>query len=244
MQNRYDIKKVWNKAVWTEEARDIIKNLKNSLLNSKIILLLRHSQRYEPSVIKENQKMELTTQGRSIARLFGTKLPKDRVIRLFHSPVNRCKETAEEIHLGFKEVGGKSIFKGECSVVWGIGINTQFFISQLKKLPDIEVFYRWASGFYTPEKFPSLSLYCQKAAEVIWNQLEFAPENGVDIYISHDWHLNAFRYGWFGLPPIHKLVGYLGGFAFRFEEDRITLLDYGEIKEVEAPHWWKNKKKT
>lgn len=241
MQNNYHLNKVWNEAAWTEEAREIIKNLKNPLFNSKTILILRHSQRYEPSFTDENQNMELTSQGRSIARLFGTKLPKNRIIRLFHSPVNRCKETAEEIHAGFQEIGGKSIFKGECTAIWGIGINNQFFMSELKKLGDIEVFFRWASGFYISENFPSLILYCQKAAEVILDQLELAPENGIDIYISHDWHLNAFRYGWFGLPPIDKLVGYLGGFAFRYEKNLIYLLDYGEIKTIEPPYWWEKK---
>ncbi|MHA2268081.1 MAG: histidine phosphatase family protein [Promethearchaeota archaeon] len=234
---------VWNKAPWTEEARDIIENLKDASFKSKTILLLRHSQRYEPSFDDENQYMELTAQGRSIARLLGTKLPKDRTIRLFHSPVNRCRETAEEIHAGVKEVGGKSIFKGECSVVWGIGINNQFFMSELKRLPQIEVFFRWASGFYPLDKFPSLLSYCQRGAEIIWNQLELAPENGIDIYISHDWHTNAFRYGWFGLPPKDKLIDYLGGFAFSFNnEDHILLLDYGEIKVLEVPHWWEKKK--
>ncbi|KKK55575.1 hypothetical protein LCGC14_3073180, partial [marine sediment metagenome] len=34
-----------------------------------------------------------------------------------------------------------------------------------------------------------------------------------------------------------------GGFAFAFDKDRILLLDYyGELKKVEAPHWWKNEK--
>ena len=113
MQNNHNIQDIWNNAVWTEEPRNIIKNIKNPSFDSKAILMLRHSQRYEPKLTDVNQIMELTSQGRSIARLFGTKLPKNRKIRLFHSPVNRCKETAEQIHAGFREIGGEGIFKGE-----------------------------------------------------------------------------------------------------------------------------------
>jgi broad specificity phosphatase PhoE len=185
--------------------------------------------------------MELTTLGRSIARLFGTKLPKNRIIRLFHSPVNRCKETAEEIHAGFEEIGGKSIFRGECSVVWKIGIDNKFFMRELQKYGDLDVFFRWASGFYKIETFPSLILYSQRAADVIWNQLKSAPKNGIDIYVTHDYHLNAFRYGWFGLPPDKRWVGYLGGFIFRSEKKHITYANFGEMKTIEAPHWWKKK---
>jgi len=241
MQNHEIINKIWNKETWTEQAREIIENLKNPLFNSKSILILRHSQRYEPKLIDVNQNMELTPQGRSIAGLFGTKLPKNRTIRLFHSPVNRCKETAEEIHSGFEGIGGKSIFKGECTVVWKIGINNKFFMSELNKYGDLDVFFRWASGFYKIENFPSLVSYSQGAADVIRNQLSSAPKNGIDIYITHDYHLNAFRYGWFGLPPDDRWVGYLGGFLFRFEENLITYANFGEIKTIEAPHWWKNK---
>jgi len=238
MQNNHNIQDIWNNAVWTEEPRYIIKNLNNSSFDSNLILILRHSQRFEPELSDENQNMELTPEGRSIARLFGMKLPKNRIIRLFHSPVNRCKETAEQIHAGFKEIGGESIFKGECPVVWRIGINNKLFMSELQKYRDAELFFRWASGFYTQEEFPSLILYCQRAAEIIWNQLKLAPKNGIDIYISHDYHLNAFRYGWFGLPPEDRLVGYLGGFIFTLVENHFILSDYGEIRAIEPPHWW------
>jgi len=243
LQNNLALEEIWNKGAWTEQARNIINSLKNSSFDSKTILILRHSQRYEPKLTEKNPNMELTSQGRSIARLFGSKLPLNKPIRLFHSPVNRCKETAEEIHAGFSEIGGKSIFKGECTAVWGIGANKQFFISELQKYRDIEVFFRWASGFYTIEEFPSLILYCQKGAEVIWNQLKLAPENSIDIYISHDFHLTAFRLGWFGLPPDDRWVNYLGGFAFTFKKNQILLSDYGEIKTVDVPHWWKKVEK-
>ncbi len=242
MQNNVEVEEVWSKGVWTEQARNLIKNLKDSSFNSKTILIIRHSQRYEPKLTDENQYMELTPQGKKIARLFGTKLPKKRTIRIFHSPVNRCKETAEIIRTGYSEIGGEAIFKGECKAVWGIGIKKQFFMSELQKYQYRTVFFKWASGFYTTEEFPSLIRYCQRGADVILNQLKLAPKNGIDIYISHDWHTTAFRFGWFGLPPHDKWVDYLGGFAFTFENNQITLSDYGEVKSIKAPYWWKKNK--
>ncbi|MHA2009007.1 MAG: histidine phosphatase family protein [Promethearchaeota archaeon] len=238
MQNNHSLEEIWNQETWIEQARSIINGLDQFSLDSKIILLLRHSQRYEPEFIDENQNMELTPQGRKIAKYFGKKLPKTRKVRLFHSPVNRCKETAEQIHNGFEENRGKSIFEGECKFVWGIGMKTRFFISELQKHGYFKVFYRWIAGFYNLDDMPSIIPYCQRGADFIWNQAKKEPKNGIDIYISHDWHIHSFRFGWFGLPPDDKWIGYLGGFAFTFEEDRIHLLDYGQHKSTDIPHWW------
>lgn len=68
MQNNHALEKIWSKGAWTEQARNIINSLKNSSFNSKTILILRHSQRYEPKLTDENQYMELTSQGRTIHR--------------------------------------------------------------------------------------------------------------------------------------------------------------------------------
>jgi broad specificity phosphatase PhoE len=246
MENNLDIEEIWSKGSWTKQARNLIENLEELSIYSKKVLIIRHSQRHEPKLADENKYMELTSQGRKIARLFGMKLPKKKTIRLFHSPVNRCKETAEEIYEGFKESGGKSILKGECTAVFEIGINMNSFMAEAQKFRYDEYFYnyqkiffRWVAGFYPPDEWSSLIQYSQNAAKVIWNELKLAPQNGIDIYVTHDWHLMTLRFGWFGLPPDDKWVGYLGGFAFTFEKEHILLLDYGRSKKVEIPYWWK-----
>ncbi|HDZ18045.1 hypothetical protein LCGC14_0950700 [marine sediment metagenome] len=239
MQKNPNIDEVWNKGIWTQQPRDIIKNLKSFSSNSKIILILRHSQRNEPDINEKNANMELTVQGHRIAKKFGEMLPQNRTIRLFHSPVNRCKETAEQIHEGFKENGGESIYKGECDVLWGIGLDKQFFMSELAKFHSLEVFYRWVSGFYKTSQMPPLLPYVQRAAEILWNQVKYMPDNGIDIYISHDWHILTYRFGWFGLLADERWMGYLGGIGFTFEKNHILLSDYGELKAVDVPHWWK-----
>lgn len=246
MENHLDIEKVWNKGVWTEQARTLIESLKLFSRNSRYILILRHSQRYEPKLADKNGSMELTAQGREIARLLGTKLPKDRSIRLFYSPVNRCKKTAKEIHEGFRECGGKSILKGESTAIFNIGIDMQSFMAEVQKYQYNEffsnyqkIFFRWVAGCYPPDEWPSLISFCEKAANIIWNELKLAPQKSIDIYITHDWHLSTLRFGWFGLLPDDKWVAYLGGFAFTIEMDYTILLDYGCIKKLEIPNWWK-----
>ncbi|KON29522.1 hypothetical protein AC480_03035 [miscellaneous Crenarchaeota group archaeon SMTZ1-55] len=45
-------------------------------------------------------------KGRRLAREFGKSLPHSYSIRLFHSPIPRCKETAEYVRKGFQQTGG------------------------------------------------------------------------------------------------------------------------------------------
>jgi broad specificity phosphatase PhoE len=237
-----DVEKIWEEAEWVSHARTIIRNLKKFPDNSKIILILRHSHRNEPKIMEKVHKLRLTPQGHAIAKKFGENLPKIRPIRLFHSIIWRCEETAENIHTGFRRIGGKSEIKGELAPLYEIGIDNRSFLDQLKYRHFSEVLLRWAAGFYPPEDWTPFIQYSQNAAQLIWNQLDSAPENGIDIHVTHDWHLMTLRFGWFGLPPDKRWVHFNGGFSFTVEDDHMLLLDYGESKKIEIPHWWKKEK--
>ena len=125
-----DIEKIWKEGEWTNEARQIIDGLKNFPDNSKIILILRHSHRNEAKGFKKAQKERLTPQGHAIAKKFGENLPRSRSIKIFYSIIWRCEETANNIHEGFKNVGGTSEVKGELFSIQTIGISDkQFFLN-------------------------------------------------------------------------------------------------------------------
>jgi len=234
-----DVDKIWEEEEWTTHAGQIISNLKIFPEDSKIILMLRHSHRNEPKVLEKAHKLRLTPQGHAIAKKFGENLPKNRPIRIFHSMIWRCEETAKNIHDGFGSAGGKSELKGELKILSTIGINEINFMEQFKHLPFVKIFYRWAAGIYDPKEWTPFIEYCQKTAHLILNQVKSSPENGLNIFVTHDWNLMSLRFGWFGLPPDDRWVKFLGGFAFAFGENRILLLDYGKLNKVEIPYWWK-----
>jgi len=237
--------KTWEENTWTKQASNIIEGLGKFPAHSKIIIILRHSQRYEPKLVKENDlkvaNMELTPLGREIAENLGEKLPIDRRIRLFHSPRNRCKETAEKIFQGFTKVKGKGIFMGECKSLHGIGINTQSYLDEFNQYKDYQVILRYLAGIYSPDLWPPAHPFYQRSGQQIWSQNDNNSEDGIDIFISHDFHIMIFRFGWFGLSPDERWINYLGGFAFSIMEDHILLLDYGKLIKLGIPYWWKNK---
>ena len=133
----------WDKDYWTKQARSLIDNLDKFPAQSKITIIMRHSQRNEPKLVKESDlegaNMELTPLGEEIAKIFGNYLPKNRAVRLFHSPRSRCKVTAEKIYQGFIELNGKGQFIGECKALYGIGINGQSYLDEFTHVEGIVI---------------------------------------------------------------------------------------------------------
>ena len=230
---------IWENANWTVQARNIIKALKEFPVNSKIIMILRHSHRNDPTELEKLHELRLTPQGHQVAKIFGQKLPNERAIRLYHSPVGRCQETAEDILTGFKAIGGNGALKGALTPLFFAGTAPKFFLDINVKESPLGFMFRWAVGFYSPDLISPLQNYCQKAAEIIWNGIKDAPERGIDIHITHDVFLIALRFGWFGIPPSEEWVPFLGGIAFTLTENKIKLFVKNQFISMNAPYWWK-----
>ena len=67
--------KIWEENTWTNQARKLLRGLSEYPSQSKITVILRHSQRYEPKLVNESDlkdaNMELTPLGEEVAAKFG-----------------------------------------------------------------------------------------------------------------------------------------------------------------------------
>ncbi|MBY9003105.1 MAG: hypothetical protein KGD73_03965 [Candidatus Lokiarchaeota archaeon] len=239
-----DSEDFWNNFKWTLKARKILKGIEDFPEGSKIILLLRHSHRNEPLNLGDLSKEKLTEIGHNAAKRFGEELPIDRSIRLFHSVVWRCQETAEDILEGFRRKTGLGKMKGTLQPLYFIGTAPNFFVNIFKKMTPLRFMNLWIAGHYSPETIIPFQSYCKNAADIIWNKIKSAPEKGIDIHVSHDILLIALRYGWFGIPPRKKWIPFLGGFALILHNDKIRVFNDNEFIEMDPPYWWKNKNKS
>ncbi|MHA1671297.1 MAG: hypothetical protein ACTSV5_12085 [Promethearchaeota archaeon] len=233
-----DVEYLWNNSTWTLKAREILNAIKKFPKNSKIIVVLRHSHRNEPLRIEEINKERLTEIGHHAAKRFGEELPTDRSIRLFHSVVWRCQETAEDILEGFKRKTGIGKINGSLQPLYFAGTAPDFFINIFKNSSPLRFINQWAAGHYSPESIMPFQKYSEYAANIIWNELKSVPEKSVAIHITHDIFLLALRYGWFALPPERDWIPFLGGFAFIICNNTITLFDNNNFIEMDTPYWW------
>ncbi len=110
-------------------------------------------------------------------------------------------------------------------------------MNEFSNVPILDIFYRWAVGFYNPNVWTPFVEYCQSTAHNILSQVKNSSDNGLNIFVTHDFNILALRFGWFALLPT-KWVKFLGGFAFTIEEDQTLLLDNNELKPAAIPHWW------
>lgn len=234
-----EISNIWENLDWTSQARYLIENLDKFPKNKKIIILLRHSERYEVVNVWEPQELLLTPNGHHVAKIFGQKLPIDRYIRLFTSQAPRCQETAVDIIEGFKTNGGKAEFKGILDPLFKLGVDRNFFFKQIENGDLTKYVQNWIIDAFPRDKAQSLSSYSKKSAEIIWNLIYRAPKNCIDIHVTHEIPIMGLRFGWFNLLPDEKWVKFLGGIAFTFQNGFVQLFDIDEFLTVKIPRWGK-----
>ncbi len=234
-----DTKNLWETLDWTIHARKLIKGLYKFPKNEKVILLLRHSERYDIESVWKPKELLLTPNGHQIAKKFGKKLPNDRPIRIFTSHAPRCQETASDIIEGFKKNGGIAELKGDLEPLYKLGVDRNFFLNQIEDGDLIKYVQNWIKDAFPHDKAQLLLSYSMNSAKIIWNLILDAPKNCIDIHVTHEIPIMALRFGWFNLLPDKKWVKFLGGIAFTFQNERIQLFDIDDFLTVEIPQWWK-----
>jgi len=224
-----------------KQAEILLKQMTKFPNDSKIVLMLRHSEREPLSSLKKNSDLQLTKEGHLAARIFGENLPINRQVRIFYSNRDRCRDTALDIMNGFKNKGGQLINGGTLEPLYALKIlKEQFFKNELQSLSLVEILNHWINEQYDSSDIEPVITYSKRAATEIWSKLDQLPlEGGIDIHVSHEILLMALRSGWFSLSPDNKWTEFLGGFAFTFNKDHILLLDFDEFLKIPYPPWWK-----
>lgn len=232
---------IWTSSEWTHRAYQLLKGLDQFPKEKKIIVVMRHSHRYNSNNLMEHEKDKLTPLGHEIAEEFGEQLPNERLFRLFYSKVERCKETAEDIITGLNQNNVYSENSGVLDVLYDIEISREDFYREATKYPLNQLLYRWSAGLFPETMVLPFEKYAKRAAQVIWNKFYESPKNGIDIHISHDFIVMSLRLGWFGLNTGENTPSFLSGFAFTFLDNKILLYDFDHFESVEIPFWWKRK---
>ena len=217
MSNQWDIHKFADK-------------IYNYSRNNIISVVLRHSIREEISDTKSIRAAPLTNEGRELAYEFGELLPKDRFIRIFHSSVQRCKETAELIYQGFRNNNGSGSVIGEQKLLGG------FFMLNRDLALDI-MFDLGGSGFieeWFKERIDRTIMGSpKKATNDMINSIIGCNRNNlkeIDIHVSHDINIILLKALLFDvLSEDFRWPGFMEGVILKKENRQITV--YIEDKE-------------
>lgn len=199
-----------------------------------VAAMLRHAARHPIADPERPELAELTEEGRAHATEFGAGLRGFPRVRLFHSPVLRCQQTAECIAAGAASIGVPAVLAGAHPE---LGIHYIRDVKQAGRLSAVhgEHFVRlWHEGAVPPgvvDPIPELAV--RKLAFVRARLAEVAADPGLlDLHVSHDWNIIALREHLVGVR--HEEAGwltFLDGVAFRPSPLGLRVVYRGQARE-------------
>ena len=186
---------------------------------------MRHAEREAIEGVSDTITAALTDAGRAAARAVGERLADRGPLRLFHSPVPRCAETAERIAEGAVAAGGQAEVIDQLAELGGPYMKDwQRVMERVLRVGAVRLTELWFSGRLEDDlAFPSLASARQQL-QTLLDQLADPAWSGLTINVSHDWNVLLVRHHFLDLPVAAAgWPGYMEGVAATAEGDGIRL---------------------
>ncbi|MBI2514169.1 MAG: histidine phosphatase family protein [Opitutae bacterium] len=198
-----------------------------------VAAVMRHAARHPIADPQRPEIAELTTDGCAAAEAFGAQLGSFSRVRLFHSPVKRCQQTAECIARGVQVAGGS---------VELVGAHPALGIDYIRDLAEAgrltvqhgEHFVRlWFEGRVPPAVIDPIPALAALKLDFVRAQLAAAAPGSLDLHVSHDWNIIILREHLVGVR--HEDAGwltFLDGVTFRAGERGLRAVYREHAREV------------
>ena len=200
-----------------------------------MVLLVRHAERSAITDIRSQSAAGLTDQGRSDSVVYGRMLAHRFVdVVVWHSPIPRCRETADLLIAGASELGGTLRIGGALPWLAGnfIGGNPQWINDQIAASGHDGFVRQWFDGRYSQQDITPL----QECSRFVMSQVRIQldrPEATVTVDVTHDWVLLFLREAVLGLR--HEEVGiplYLDSVAVLRQGTRVFISSVGRSEQL------------
>ncbi len=225
---------------WGKNAIQLLNTLNNHdlLEDAPTILMLRHSEREEPNILEEIFKAPLTERGHKAAFEFGMNLPKNFEYRFFHSPVERCKNTALEIRKGISNSeNGNSYPIDSLESLVRVKGDYEKFKTYLKQT-EMKFMDYWISHFFDPDDIETALAVAKRMAVDITKIIKTQQKNSIDVFVSHDFHVILSQFYWSGTLTTNEWIQYLDGYIIQFLDNKMIFYSKMGTNEVNYPYWW------
>jgi broad specificity phosphatase PhoE len=223
---------------WGRAALNLLSRGSELIPNSPAALIIRHSERDEPDQFKDILKAKLTLRGQQAAFEFGRNLPANKKYVIYHSPIERCQVTAEQIHEGITSRLSPSIIKGTLDSISDIKTDRK----EVSKIIDRDypnfLFY-WIANFYPTDVVESSFNISKRVSKDIDKHFKSADDNTVFIYVTHDWHVTGVLFHFSAILNTIDWIEYLDGFFLQKKDDKLVIQHKFGTKIIYKPAWWK-----
>jgi len=183
----------------------------------RVVLVIRHAEREPIPDPLRPELAELTPAGMQSARELGTRLGDFQELRFFHSPVKRCRQTAECIAEGARSLG-LAVVEPLPIVSLGLGyIRAMQEVAELTRIHGEGFTRLWLSGSIDSRHMQEPAELSTRMRGHMEEQLAHSSPAGrrLDVHVTHDWNLLVLREVNLGLR--HEEIGwvdFLDGIAY------------------------------
>jgi len=179
--------------------------------------IMRHAERFPIADPADPTLAEITPRGAAAAEAFGARITGFDCVRIFHSPIKRCQQTAECIARGVASAGLAVDFDGPQAILGIDYIRDLVEVGRLSVQHSNAFVRHWFAG-----EFPETVI--QPATQIAASKLDWITgrlsDPGVrgrrlDLHVSHDWNVIVLRELMLGV--CHEDTGwltFLDGIAF------------------------------
>jgi len=202
--------------------------------DNTLAIIIRHAERHAIDDMTNALQILLTEDGHRDSFNLGTELSEFNPGNIFHSPVPRCRETAEAINEGLVEAGVESIVSGHLFDLGGPYLKGDWhevvkLTTELGPLPFVR---KWFSNELPKGLMLSLEQSAKVGLQVLIDQLRSG--KGTTINISHDWNIMVLREYYFDLS--HEEIGvpdFLDGMAAFIEGNSLHLFYHDDERMID-----------
>ena len=225
----------WDNLEWLSYARRLLAWSNTIDESQPLLLLIRHSHRVDISSLQEMARMGTTQLGKRMALEFGKRVPDRPVVKISHSFVPRCTETAYNIAEGIENTGAKVHSIDPLFALVGPQIKDLSLWDRMGVYGQrIAQFVNdWYDGKFSEEAMETVSIYEPRLHQDVLTPLTTAEDGELHIHVTHDLILmGSIRI--FSRSPVttDRRPPYLGGLGIVWNKDRYEVFENGAIHEV------------
>lgn len=158
-------------------------------------IFLRHAKRFPILDAADPTLAEITPDGAIAAEAFGARMSGFEHVRLFHSPIKRCRQTAESIARGLGSTGCAVEIVGAEPT---LGVD---YILDLKEAGRLTVLHGdhfvrlWFTGQIAPNIIRAAAHIAAEKLLYLTRRMDEPSTRGrrLDVHVSHDWNVIILR---------------------------------------------------
>ncbi len=201
-----------------------------------IAIMIRHAERYPINNMANALELLLTTKGKEDALILGQSLSRYSPLTIYHSPVPRCKETADSIRDGIIRANQQATIEGFLFDLGGPYITGDWYavVKAIEEIGHTLFIRKWFNDELPTNLIMPLPEAARIQLTILVNQLR--SKTCSTINVTHDWNIMIMREYFLHLR--HEDIGdpdYLDGvFAF-YENSRLHLGYHDHVTVLDLP---------